>query len=87
MKILDEPSPAPACLLLQMGPMSANKSSLPREEGLIEHHRRCHQRLNVTFSIPLAKGGNVEYFKEIQCSLKRLYRQARQPAVKSPCAE
>lgn len=80
MELLDEPSPAPGCLLLQMGPISANKSPPRREEGLIDNHRRYHPGLNLTFS-KLAKARNREYFKEIQCSLKRFYRQAKQPAV------
>lgn len=86
MKLLDEPSPAPGCLFLQMGPISANKSPPPREEGLIKHHRRYHRGLNLTFS-KLAQARNVEYVKEIQCSLERVYRQAKQPAVRSPPPE
>lgn len=35
----------------------------------------------------LAQARNVEYFKEIQCSLKRVYLQAKQPAVRSPRPE
>lgn len=87
MKLSDEPSLAPGCFFLQMGPISANKSPPPHEEGLIELHRRHHQGLNLTFSIPLPKAHNAQCIKEVQSSLKRFYHQARQPAVSCPCAE
>lgn len=87
MKLSDEPSPAPGCFSLQMGPISANKSPPPHEEGLIKHHRRYHQGLNLPFSIPLPKAHHAQCIKEIQSSLKCSYCQARQPTVSCSCAE
>lgn len=87
MQLLDERSPAPGCLLLQMDPICANKSPPSCKECLIEHHRRYHWGLNLTFSIPLAKACNAEYLKKVERSLKYFYCQAGQPAVKYPSAE
>lgn len=76
MKLSDEmPSPAPGCFFLQMGPIS-NKSPPPHEEGLIKHHRRYHQGLNLPFSIPFPKAHNAQSIKEEQSSLKCFYHQA-----------
>lgn len=70
-----------------MGPISANKSPPPHEEGLIKHHRTYHQGLNLPFSIPLPKAHNAHCIKEEQSSLKCFYCQARQSSVRCPCAE